>query len=214
MPGAHAFHRPSRRPSTRPAVAAAHETSPGSRVRLAGHRALPGGQGFRRAITAGRTLIASPWATDFSWAHATDEKIHRPLVGRLIDLVEADPSPPSTRYQWNWGGAVTIVTKSGARYTSSVDAPRGSGPRGIEWSDVDAKFRALMPESGLSLGPRKLESAQARAGKKRSALTGRLACFIGGEIRQHRMTATPGASRCGKQIRAVHCRRSRRPPFP
>jgi len=30
-----------------------------------------------------------------------------------------------------------------------VDAPKGSGPRGIEWSDVDAKYRALFPESGL-----------------------------------------------------------------
>jgi 2-methylcitrate dehydratase PrpD len=30
-----------------------------------------------------------------------------------------------------------------------VDAPRGSGPRGIDWSDVDAKFRALMSDSGL-----------------------------------------------------------------
>jgi 2-methylcitrate dehydratase PrpD len=38
---------------------------------------------------------------------------------------------------------------SGARYTSTVDAPRGSGPRGIEWSDVEAKYRALMPGSGL-----------------------------------------------------------------
>ena len=31
-----------------------------------------------------------------------------------------------------------------------MDAPRGSGPRGIEWSDVDAKYRALMPDSKLS----------------------------------------------------------------
>jgi hypothetical protein len=30
-----------------------------------------------------------------------------------------------------------------------VDAPRGSGPRGIEWSDVDAKYRALLPDSRL-----------------------------------------------------------------
>ena len=33
--------------------------------------------------------------------------------------------------------------------SSTVDAPRGSGPRGIDWRDVDAKYRALMPESGL-----------------------------------------------------------------
>jgi len=68
---------------------------------------------------------------------------------RLIGLIESDPSPPAVHYDWSWGGTVTIVTKSGARYTSTVDAPRGSGPRGIEWSDVDAKYRALLPDSGL-----------------------------------------------------------------
>jgi 2-methylcitrate dehydratase PrpD len=63
--------------------------------------------------------------------------------------VEVDPAPPSVTYKWSWGGTVTIVTTSGARFTSTVDAPRGSGPRGIEWSDVESKFRALMPESKL-----------------------------------------------------------------
>jgi 2-methylcitrate dehydratase PrpD len=64
-------------------------------------------------------------------------------------LVEPDPAPPAVHYDWNWGGTVTIVTKSGARFTSTVDAPKGSGPRGIEWSDVDAKYHALMPDSKL-----------------------------------------------------------------
>jgi 2-methylcitrate dehydratase PrpD len=86
---------------------------------------------------------------DFSWVHATPAKISSPVVTRLMDLVEADPAPPAARYEWAWGGTVTIVTRSGARYTSTVDAPRGSAPRGIEWSDVDAKYRALVPESGL-----------------------------------------------------------------
>ena len=58
-------------------------------------------------------------------------------------------APPAVTYKWGWGGTVTIVTKSGARFTSTVDAPRGSAPRGIEWSDVDAKYRALMPDSKL-----------------------------------------------------------------
>ena len=62
----------------------------------------------------------------------------------------ADPAPPVVDYAWSWGGTVTIVTTSGERYTSTVDAPRGSGPRGIDWRDVDAKYRALMPDSGLS----------------------------------------------------------------
>jgi 2-methylcitrate dehydratase PrpD len=86
---------------------------------------------------------------DFSWAHITPEKIHRPVIAQLIGLVEYDPAPPAVHYDWNWGGTVTIVTKSGARYTSTVDAPRGSGPRGIEWSDVDTNYHALMPDSGL-----------------------------------------------------------------
>ena len=30
-----------------------------------------------------------------------------------------------------------------------LDAPRGSAPRGIEWKDVEAKYRELMPESRL-----------------------------------------------------------------
>jgi 2-methylcitrate dehydratase PrpD len=87
---------------------------------------------------------------DFTWAHITPEKIHNPVVVRLIGLVEADPAPPAVHYDWNWGGTVTIVTKSGARFTSTVDAPKGSGPRGIEWSDIDTKYRALMPDSGLA----------------------------------------------------------------
>jgi 2-methylcitrate dehydratase PrpD len=86
---------------------------------------------------------------DFTWVHATESKIFNPVVTRLMDLVEVDPMPPTVAYEWGWGGTVTIVTKSGARFTSTVDAPRGSAPRGIAWSDVDAKFRALMPDSKL-----------------------------------------------------------------
>jgi 2-methylcitrate dehydratase PrpD len=86
---------------------------------------------------------------DFTWVHATEAKIFNPVVTRLMDLVEVDPMPPTVAYTWGWGGTVTIVTKSAARFTSTVDAPRGSAPRGIAWSDVDAKFRALMPDSKL-----------------------------------------------------------------
>jgi 2-methylcitrate dehydratase PrpD len=86
---------------------------------------------------------------DFGWIHVTPEKIHNPVMIRLLALVEPDPAPPSVHYDWNWGGTVTIVTKSGARYTATVDAPKGSGPRGIEWSDVDTKYRALIGDSHL-----------------------------------------------------------------
>ncbi|MEY4443414.1 MAG: hypothetical protein RL442_2414, partial [Pseudomonadota bacterium] len=35
---------------------------------------------------------------------------------------------------------------------STCKAPRGSGPRGIDWADIDDKYRQLMPASGLSAG--------------------------------------------------------------
>jgi 2-methylcitrate dehydratase PrpD len=103
-----------------------------------------------KAIHSLHYFLASAVADkDFSWVHATQEKLHNPEAVRLIGLIESDPSPPAVHYDWSWGGTVTIVTKSGARYTSTVDAPRGSGPRGIEWSDVEVKYRALLPDSGL-----------------------------------------------------------------
>ena len=120
----------------------------GPQIRTIGRAQPP--KDLIEAIHSLHYFLASAVADkDFSWIHATPAKIHNPEAARLIGLVEADPSPPTVHYDWSWGGTVTIVTRSGARYTSTVDAPRASGPRGIEWSDVDAKYRALMPDSGL-----------------------------------------------------------------
>ena len=44
---------------------------------------------------------------------------------------------------------VTITLKDGRRFSEHVDFPRGSAPRGIEWADVDAKYRRLVPLAGL-----------------------------------------------------------------
>ena len=85
----------------------------------------------------------------FDWSHITLEKMRRPEIARLIGLVEYEAMPASAHYDWNWGGTVTLVTKTGARVSVTVDAPRGSGPRGIEWAEVDTKYRALIQDSGL-----------------------------------------------------------------
>jgi 2-methylcitrate dehydratase PrpD len=120
----------------------------GPQIRALGRAQPP--KDLIEAIHSLHYFLASAVADkDFSWIHATPEKIHNPAVARLIGLIEVDPSPPSVHYNWSWGGTVTLVTKSGARFTSTVDAPRGSGPRGIEWSDVEAKYRALLPDSKL-----------------------------------------------------------------
>jgi 2-methylcitrate dehydratase PrpD len=155
VPGAHAFH-----PSVEAAVNAARQSGVApdqvARILVSGaqSRTITSGQPPKDMVEAIHSLpyfIASAVADkNFSWIHATPEKIQNPVVARLMSLVERDPAPPPVHYAWGWGGTVTIVTESGARYSSTVDAPRGSGPRGIDWSDVDAKYRALMPESSLA----------------------------------------------------------------
>jgi len=126
-----------------------------SRILIAGpDRTTVGGSRRPRdlieAIHSLPYFVASAVADrDFTWVHATEGKIFNPVVTRLMDLVEVDPSPPAVSYQWSWGGTVTLVTTGGQRFSSTVDAPRGSAPRGISWSDVDTKFRALMPDSKL-----------------------------------------------------------------
>ena len=55
------------------------------------------------------------------------------------------------------GAVVTIKTKDGRSYTSTVYAPRGSGVRGIEWADVDKKFRTLVAMTNLN--PQKIEDS-------------------------------------------------------
>jgi 2-methylcitrate dehydratase PrpD len=158
VPGAHALH-----PSVEAAVNAARQADVPpeevAKILLSGPQkgsitySKRPPKDMIEAIHSLPYFVASAVADkDFSWVHITPEKIHRPVIARLIGLVEYDehdPAAAAVHYDWNWGGTVTIVTKSGARYTSTVDAPRGSGPRGIEWSDVDAKYRALLPDSGL-----------------------------------------------------------------
>ena len=157
VPGAHALQASAEAAANaaRQANAAPEEiakilvSGPGSRDQTVSGSPRPP-KDMVEAIHSAAYFVASAVADrDFSWVHATDEKIHRPVISRLIGMVEADPAPPPVHYDWSWGGTVTIVTKSGARFTSTVDAPKGSGPRGIEWSDVDAKYRALLPGSGL-----------------------------------------------------------------
>ena len=63
-----------------------------------------------------------------------------------------DPNPPPypDRFAHHHGATVTITLKDGRRFSDHVDFPRGSAPRGIEWADVDAKYRRLVPLSGLT----------------------------------------------------------------
>jgi 2-methylcitrate dehydratase PrpD len=155
VPGAHALH-----PAVEAAVDAARESNVApddvAAILVAGpqSRLVAGNQAPKDMIEAIHSLsyyIASAVADkNFTWVHAEPKMILRPVIAQLIGLVQQDPAPPKVQYKWGWGATVTIVTKSGKRFVSTVDAPRGSAPRGIEWSDLYAKYNALMPVSGLS----------------------------------------------------------------
>ena len=44
---------------------------------------------------------------------------------------------------------MTIRTTDGREVASTVYVPKGAGMLGIDWADIDAKYRTLVPLSGL-----------------------------------------------------------------
>ena len=95
----------------------------------------------------------------YGWIHASPEKVADPVIAQLIDKISVDPNPPPypDRFPHHHGATVTITLKDGRQFADHVDFPRGSAPRGIEWADVDAKYRRLVPLSKLS--PDKVEAS-------------------------------------------------------
>ena len=86
----------------------------------------------------------------FSWVHATDAKITDPVIHQLIDKVQVGEPPTHQVEQYKQGATVTIRTKDGRTFSSTVFAPKGAGALGIDWADVDAKYRTLAPQAQLS----------------------------------------------------------------
>ena len=50
-------------------------------------------------------------------------------------------------------------THDGRRFSNTVYAPKGAAALGIDWRDVDAKYRALVPMAGV--GEREIEASLA-----------------------------------------------------
>ena len=93
---------------------------------------------FMAAAVADRT---------FGWANATPEKIGDPVIHRLIDKVRVGSEPTENVAAYRQGGTVTIETTDGRTVTNTVHVPKGAGCLGIDWADIDAKFRTLAPNS-------------------------------------------------------------------
>ena len=86
----------------------------------------------------------------FSWEHAAETKIDDPVIHQLIDKVRVGTPPTQQVEQYKQGATVTIQTKDSRTFSSTVFAPKGSGALGIDWADVDAKYRSLLPRAQVS----------------------------------------------------------------
>ncbi|MCG8546175.1 MAG: MmgE/PrpD family protein [Alphaproteobacteria bacterium] len=84
---------------------------------------------------------------DFTWAHATPEKIADPVIHRLIDLVRVGPEPTENLAAYRQGATVTIETTDGRTVTNTVHVPKGTAARGVGWEEIDAKYRTLAPNA-------------------------------------------------------------------
>jgi 2-methylcitrate dehydratase PrpD len=88
----------------------------------------------------------------FRWEHMDPEKMVDPHIAVLQDKISFDPNPAPLpdRFPHRHGGTVIIKMKNGKEFRSTCRAPRGSGPRGVEWTDIEAKYKTLVGRSGLS----------------------------------------------------------------
>ena len=85
----------------------------------------------------------------FSWEHAGAAKIADPVIHRLIDCVQVGAPLSEDAARYRQGAKVTIGTHDGRTLSSTVYAPKGAAALGIDWRDVDAKYRALVPAAGV-----------------------------------------------------------------
>ena len=85
----------------------------------------------------------------FGWVHCSPAKIADPVIHRLIDKIVVGPSPTTDAARYRQGATVTIRTADGREVTRTVFLPHGSAALGIDWADIETKYRTLMPNSGL-----------------------------------------------------------------
>jgi 2-methylcitrate dehydratase PrpD len=85
----------------------------------------------------------------FGFEHCSPEKIADPVIHRLIDKITVGPPPTEHADRYRQGATVTVRTTDGRAFTSTVFLPHGSAALGIDWADIEAKYRTLMPNSGL-----------------------------------------------------------------
>lgn len=86
---------------------------------------------------------------DFTWVHASPEKISDPVIHKLIDKVRVGPQPTENVEAYRQGATVTIETTDGRKVSNTVYVPNGAGCLGLDWATLDAKYRTLAPNAPL-----------------------------------------------------------------
>ena len=118
----------------------------------------------------------------FSWQHMDERKMTDPAIAALQEKIvfDPDPAPLPDRFPHRHGGTVIIRMRHGEEFRSTCTSPRGSGPRGVERTDVEDKYRALAPLAGLA--PRHVDESLAviRACETPESVS-RLAALMGTE---------------------------------
>ena len=95
-------------------------------------------------------LAAGAADKHFGWVHATPEKISDPVIHSLIDKVAIGPEPTENADAYRQGATVTIKATDGRSITNTVLVPTGAGCLGIDWVDIDTKYRALAPNAPMT----------------------------------------------------------------
>ncbi|HSV83393.1 MAG TPA: MmgE/PrpD family protein [Ramlibacter sp.] len=105
---------------------------------------------------------------DFTWAHASEEKILDPRIQGLLGKVRMVAPPTEHLERFQSGAVVTIRTRGGRSHSATVHAPKGAATFGIAWADVEAKYRTLAP-FGISGAERLEESLRVIRNFRRAA---------------------------------------------
>ncbi|HTK01466.1 MAG TPA: MmgE/PrpD family protein [Bordetella sp.] len=96
-------------------------------------------------------VAASVVDRGFGWDNLSPDKMRDPRIAALQDKVRyADQPPPlPDRFPHRHGGGVAIHMDDGTVHRATCRAARGAGSRGIDWADVESKYRQLAPRAGL-----------------------------------------------------------------
>lgn len=156
MPGAHPFHAIAQAAID---LSVAHDLRPDQveramitapQLKVWAHQAVPPHDLISAAHSVPYFVACAIADRRIGWNLFSEEKMFDPVVVGLIERIGFDPDPPPhpDRFGHRHGGTVTVWTRDGRTLAQTCKAPRGSGSTGIEWVDIESKFRTLTPRDG------------------------------------------------------------------